>query len=75
MCNSVLQLRASLGENGLLACGEILHEVFAMPCRHIVKYMILALAFGSCLTYTQATALATAAAISPSMLIPKCEFI
>jgi hypothetical protein len=21
-----------------------------MPCRHIVKYMILALAFGSCLT-------------------------
>jgi len=47
----------------VLACGETLHEVFAMPCRHIVKYMILALAFGSCLTYTQATALATAAGI------------
>jgi hypothetical protein len=46
-----------------------------MPCRHIVKYMILALAFGSCLTYTQATALATAPDLSPSMLIPKCEFI
>ena len=46
-----------------------------MPCRHIVKYMILALAIGSCLTYTQATALATAPDLSPSMLIPKCEFI
>lgn len=46
-----------------------------MPCRHIVKYMILTLAFGSCLTYAQATALATSVAISPSMLIPKCEFI
>jgi hypothetical protein len=37
--------------------------------------MILALAFGSCLAYTQATALATTAAASPSMLIPKCKFI
>ena len=46
-----------------------------MPCRHIFKYLILALAFGTCLTYTQATALATLSAISPSMLIPKCEFI
>jgi hypothetical protein len=46
-----------------------------MPCRHIVKYMMLALAFGSCLAYTQTTALANAADISPSMLIPKCLFI
>lgn len=46
-----------------------------MSCRHIVKYMMLALAFGSCLAYTQATALAEAANSSPSMLIPKCLFI
>lgn len=46
-----------------------------MHCRRIARYMILALAFGSCLTYAQATGLATANAISPSMLIPKCKFI
>lgn len=73
--NCVLQNHTLPHVDGLLACGEILHEVFAMPCRHIVKYMMLALAFGSCLAYTQTTALANAADISPSMLIPKCLFI
>jgi hypothetical protein len=46
-----------------------------MSCRRIVKYMMLGVAFGSCLTYTQSTALANEANVSPSMLIPKCLFI
>lgn len=45
-----------------------------MHCRHIVKYMVLLMLFGSCLTWAGHLA-GCPCLCSPSMLIPKCEFI
>lgn len=45
-----------------------------MQCKHIVKYLVLLMLFGSCLTWAGHLT-GDQSLCAPSMLIPKCKFI